>query len=206
MARDLGIGVSFSPIPGEETVEDLPQLLARLFGGPKGGAEGVGLRRLPGLNIRGIPPDEILRQFLGIGAPGRRPDIGEVLGPSQPAVVEQPTPPDVVATPAEPAPIVGGPELFAGPISGEERAPAEEPAPGEPTTPEAPSEVPSLQEIFDIVTGPEPGPIPGVQEPGGPTLYSGGGGAEPSDEGMTEDELLDLLFPGGGEGGVQVVD
>lgn len=204
-------GVSFSPISSERTLEDLPALLARLFGGP---SEGTGVRRLPRLIGRGVLPDEILKQFLTQLPQGdvTRPDITEVFAPEQPAIVERPGAPLPGAQPVQTAP----PDLFAGPISepAPESSPAAEPTPedlfpgsvgGQPgfgVEGEAGAGGPDFPNIYAGEPGQEPAkgePIynaPGPADFGAPTgtsEESSGGGPG----GMTPEEFIELLTGGG---------
>src|SRR3972149_3794206 len=93
MASD-NYGVSFSPISGDQTEEELQRMLERLFGGAK-----PSISALPRPKIRGVI-DNLFASLLSGGV--RRPEISEILAPPQPAVTEAPEGlPEEAPAPAE---------------------------------------------------------------------------------------------------------
>lgn len=197
-----GAGIAFSPIPAEKTLEDLPALLARIFGGPGGGL----LSRLPGLNVKGAPPDEILKAFLaGLPSGGTRPDIGEVIAPEHPLIPGGPGP-DVGTAPVPNAPPpgigIGAPEAGGPAPAPDLSIPGPEPGAPEPALPSelsaGPASAPSLADALQ--SPPAGGPTPSYEgRPGVP------GGPAPSEMSPEEKAFLEELFGGQPEMGVTPV-
>jgi len=225
MPAHTGFGVSFSPIAGEETEEDLPLLLSRLFGGAQ---PGVGAARLPAPGVRGVKPDEILQAFLASRGGAPRPSLAQVLAPEAPAVVEQPGVPGVPGAPTPVAPPPAAPPIEAPvtpPAPPEGIEGLEPPSPVEPPPLEGPSEGDLESDLSGgggVYAGPavggfpptEPGtgaPVqPGDPDYGGPLVPTGGGSfgepgapTSPTSGPLTpeEEEFLNSVFGGGYGGG-----
>lgn len=172
MAQHTGFGTSFSPIPVEQTEEELQAFLARMFG-PGGG--GVGVGRLPTPQVRGVPPNEILRAFLASRAGGGvPPDIASfVLAPQRPAIAGAPTIPAAQVPDGVPEGPTTGALGGAAPTGAILTEPPEV-APG--------TKEERLLELLNL-TG------------GGPSIPGGLGEGPPPEE--EEDEFLQRLLDGG---------
>lgn len=116
--QDRGLGMAFSPISGEKTIQDLPLLLQQLFGSSQ-----VGSSRLPRPRTRGSRPfggEDLYQTLLG-----DRPGLGEVIAPESPSIVESPVPGEDApggggGAPEAPYGSPGmGPEAFGGPAGPE---------------------------------------------------------------------------------------
>lgn len=140
-------GRSFSPIDPESTLEELPELLRRLYGGG-----GIGIGKLPRPSIRGALPlgGEVFEAFLGTpeeAAPAGG-GISDILAPEEPVPVEAPVPEPVVpGVEPTPEPVAPGVEPSPAPDYSEPAGPApgygNEPPVGDEYTPPADYSEPS---------------------------------------------------------------
>lgn len=181
-------GYSFSPIEGEETLEDLPQLLARLYGGGR-----VGVKKLPRPSIRGALPvgQDLLSAFLSTPEAAQPTPVGgpgAVLAPEEPVPVEGPAPAPAPASVGEGGEFVG-------------------PAPGEGIQPPMDDEYAAPpDEDYSDIQAPYDQDLPGL--PGGPpsSEYPTTGGEFLNTRGAPEDTDYatgsDFLGSRGAPGGV----
>lgn len=165
------LGMSFSPIPISQTMEELPRLLARIM------ATGQqGRLRLPRMRLRGVP---------GVMEPIDIGDLADVLAPEGPLPVtvpgtaaEVPAAPPIAPSTSGAAPTPGGggapmpvptsggpPDIFPSPIESVP-VPIAPPSPGEPV-PWLPGEAPEQPAQPGTPTQPPEPPVGGAGGPAG---------------------------------------